>query len=101
MSSTHNKPTAHIPGFREFISNHHSAPINNDEAPIYPPLGGKLSLSQLFNFGNSHWVELYEECAARSFEEELTLYDLLNEDSAAGEGMEVDVDETTADILLS
>ena len=90
-----------MPSFCDFISDHHSAPVNDNEPFAYPLLGGKLSLSQLFNFENSHWVNTYEECAKRSFEEEVALYDLLNEDSAAGEGMEVDVDEMTADILLS
>lgn len=87
------------PGLRDFVSDH-SAPIDSDDPLTYPSPRGKLSLSQLFNFEDPHWINLYEECATRSFEEELTLYDLLNEDSAAGEGMEVDVDETTADILL-
>ena len=88
------------PGLCDFVSGH-SAPVDDDNPPTYPSLRGKLSLSQLFNFESSHWVNLYKECATMSFEEELTLYDILNEDSAAGEGMEVDVDETTADILIS
>jgi hypothetical protein len=60
----------------------------------------KLSLSQLFNFENDHWISLYEEQAKRGHNKELALYDLLNEDAATGNGMEVDVDKTTADILI-
>ena len=89
------------PGFRDFILDHYDIePVEDDELAACPPSGGKLSLSQLFNFGNRHWATLYEECAKRSYEEELALYDLLNEDSAMGDGLEVDVDETTADILI-
>ena len=87
------------PGFRDFILDH-SAPVEVDELPTHPSLRGKLNLSQLFNFGSCHWVELYAESARRSYEEELALYDLLNEDAAAGDGMEVDVDDTTGDILF-
>ena len=76
-------------------------PTNDDDVPAHDSPGAKISLSELFNFENSHWTNLYEECATRSFEEELALYDLLNEDAAAGEGAEVEVDETTADILLN
>lgn len=87
-------------GFHEFIPDHHSAPVEDDQ--LYPnsSSGGKLRLSELFNFENHHWVGLYEECAKRSYDEELSLYDLLNEDAAAINGIEVDVDETTADILI-
>ena len=89
------------PGFRDFISDRCDiGPIEDDEPVACPPSGGKLSLSQLFNFENRHWATLYEECAKRSYEEELALYDLLNEDAATGDGLEVDVDETTADILI-
>jgi hypothetical protein len=87
------------PGFRQFLPDHHSAPIWDDEPPTHSSPGGKLALGHLFNFKNRHWVEMYEESAKKSFDEELALYDLLNEDAGTGDGMEVDVDETTADIL--
>ena len=66
----------------------------------YPPAMGKMNLKQLFNFNDEHWLTLYEGCARRSYEEELSLYDLLNEDAATGDGMEVDVDEMMAEILI-
>ena len=74
---------------------------NDDDVPAHNSPGEKMSLSELFNFKNSHWTNLYEECATRSFEAEFSLYDLLNKDAAAGEGTEVEVDKTTADILLN
>jgi hypothetical protein len=43
---------------------------------------------------------LYEECAKWGYNQELILYDLLNKDSVTGDGMEVDMDEATADILI-
>ena len=84
-------------GLREFLSNCNFVPTEDDELP---PAMGKMSLKQLFNFNDEHWLTLYEGCARRSYEEELSLYDLLNEDAATGDGMEVDVDETTAEILI-
>ena len=60
-----------------------------------------MTLKQLFNFNNRHWLVLYEKCARKTYKEELALYELLNEDAAAGDGLEVDVDETTAKILTS
>lgn len=87
-------------GLHDIICDHNPAPTEDDEPPTYVSQGGKLSLGELFDFGNDHWVKLYEEHARRSFNEELALYDLLNEDAATGDGMEVDVDETTADILI-
>lgn len=96
--STHNPRP---PGFRDFISDRPSAPIEDYELYDCHSSRGKMSLADLFNFGNQHWIGLYEECAKRSYEEELALYDLLNEDAATSDGMEVDVDETTADILIS
>jgi len=91
------RDTSHT-GFRDFIA---TMPTNDSDIPAHDSPGVKMSLSELFNFENSHWTDLYEECASRSFEAELALYDLLNEDAAAGEGAEVEVDETTADILLN
>ena len=85
--------------FRDLVSTHGSVPIEDDE-PCVHSQEGKLTLSQLFNFGNDHWIKSYEKHTRKSFDEELALYDLLNEDAATGNGMEVDVDETTAEILL-
>ena len=87
------------PGFRDLVSDH-SAPVEVDEPLAHPLLRGKLNLSQLFNFRNCHWAELYAESARRSYEEELALYDLLNKDAAVGDGMEVDVDDTTGNIFV-
>ena len=86
-------------GFHDIVNNHHSVPAD-DEPSAYSSQGGKLSLAQLFNFGNNHWAKLYEEHARKRFTEELALCELLNEDAATGDGTEVDVDETTADILI-
>ena len=89
------------PGLRDIISDcRHSLAIEEDELVSNPSQGGKLTLSQLFNFGNDHWAASYEGHARKSFDEELELYDLLNEDAATGDGTEVDVDETTAEILI-
>jgi hypothetical protein len=86
--------------FRSIIVDHHSPPVEDSGPPIHPSHRGKLRLSELFEFGNSHWSTLYKKYAKRCFNEELAVYDLLNEDAAAGNGTEVDVDETTAEILI-
>ena len=99
-TSSINKDPDHVPGFCDFIPNYCSVPTKNDELVTYSSLRGKLNLSQLFNFENPHWVKLYDKCAKRSYEEELVLYNLLNEDAGTGDGMEVDIDEATADILI-
>ena len=95
-----NHESGRAPGFHNLIADHCRAAVEDDELPSYPSSGGKLTLVQLFNFQNRHWVDLFEECANSSYEEELALYELLNEDSATVDGMEVDIDETTADILI-
>ena len=97
---TDRAPRCPTSGFHDTISDHCFGGVEDDEPPPYPSLSGKLTLAQLFNFQNRHWADLFEERAKKGYEEELALYDLLNEDSATADGMEVDVDETTADILL-
>lgn len=88
-------------GFHDLISDHHSGPVEDDDVLFdYNLHVGKLSLVELFNFENVHWAMLYQDQAKKSFAEELALYDLLNEDAGTGDGLEVDVDETTADILI-
>ena len=88
-------------GFHDLISDNQSRPAQDDEPFTYDSQGGKLTLSQLFNFEDAHWVAIYREQAGKGFDEELALYDLLNEDTGTGDDMEVDVDETTAEILIS
>ena len=92
---------AHHPelGFRDLVD-HHFTPDEDDKPSTYCSQGGKLSLSQLFNFRNGHWVKLHEEQVNWGYNEELALYDLLNEDAAIDGGVEVDVDEATATILV-
>src|SRR5882762_4180135 len=38
-------------------------------------IGRSVKLVELFNFTDSHWVQVYEQAARRSFEEELELYE--------------------------
>ena len=92
---------AHHPesGFCGLVD-HHFTPDENDEPSTYCSWGGKLSLSQLFNFGNDHSVKPYEEQVNQGYDEELALYKLLNEDATIDGGVEVDVDKTTAAILV-
>ena len=100
LDNVHN--THHLrSGFHDFISDQQSRLVQDDEPLAYHSQGGKLTLGQLFNFENAHWVALYQEQARKGFDEELALYDLLNEDTGTGDDIEVGVDETTAEILIS
>ena len=92
---------AHHPesGFHGLID-HHFTPDEDDKPSTYCSQGGKLSLSQLFNFGNNHLVKLHEEQVNQGYDEELALYELLNGDVTIDGGVEVDVNKTTAAILV-
>jgi len=59
----------------------------------------RLPISQLFDFGSTHWSSRYAHFANITFEEELELYELLDLD-ADGE-MDPDLDTTTQDVLLA
>jgi hypothetical protein len=61
---------------------------------------GPISLVDLFDFNNNHWVNVYDGYAQRHVTEELALCELLNQDAATDEGAEVDVDDMTEDILI-
>lgn len=63
-------------------------------------IGRPLKLVELFNFGEAHWVRLYENAARRSFDEELAMYELLDLDAEGEEEADIDVDDSTGEILL-
>ena len=50
-------------GFHDFLSNYNSRPIEDDTPP---QAAGKMTLEQIFNFSNSHWLALYEEHARKN-----------------------------------
>jgi hypothetical protein len=63
-------------------------------------IGHSVKLVELFNFTDSHWVQVYEQAAHRSFEEELELYELLDLDDKGEEETNVDVDDSTGELLI-
>ena len=71
-----------------------------DSEQYYIVAHNPTTLSDLFDFNNDHWVNLYNEYAQNHLAEELTLCELLNQDAATDEGAEVDVDEMTGEILM-
>ena len=90
--------------FRE-IANHHSRMVdedNLDNEPVSAPetIGRPVSIQELFDFSSTHWVGMYAKSAWRSFDEELELYELLDFDAEGEEDINIDVDESTADVLL-
>jgi hypothetical protein len=62
-------------------------------------IGRPVPLGQLFDFTDSHWVARYEKTARRSFQEELELYELLDLDAAGEEEVDVDLDDSTGDLM--
>lgn len=71
--------------------------------PAAPGLSGlspsrPKKITALFDFTTTHWVTNFGHYAIRSFDEELEIYELLDMD-AEGE-IDVEVDETTAQVLI-
>jgi hypothetical protein len=63
-------------------------------------IGRSVKLVELFNFTDSHWVQVYETAAQRSFDEELELYELLDLDAEGEEEANIDVDDSTGELLV-
>ena len=72
-----------------------------DDEPNFIGTEDSISLSDLFDFNNDRWVNLYDGYARSHLKEELAVCELLNQDAATDEGVEVDVDEMTGDILMA
>ena len=51
-----------------------------------------VKLVELFNFSDSHWVQVYENVAQQTFDEEFELYKLLDLDAEGEEEANIDVD---------
>ena len=63
-------------------------------------IGHSVKLVWLFNFTDSHWVQSYEKVVWHSFDEELELYKVLDMDVEGEEEANVDVDDSTGELLL-
>jgi len=59
-----------------------------------------MKLVELFNFADHHWIQVYEKAVWRSFDEELELYELLDLDAEGEEEADVDVDDSTGELLI-
>ena len=87
------------------IIGHHTRMVdedNLDNEGVSPPdtIGRPVTIQELFDFTSVHWVDSYAKSAHRSFDEELELYELLDLDAEGEEDADVEVDDTTADILM-
>ena len=73
-----------------------------DCEPVMAPtiIGHCIVLSQLFDFADPHWVHLFENSARQGFEEELELYELLDLDADGEEEADINLDDSTGDILI-
>jgi hypothetical protein len=63
-------------------------------------IGRSVKLVELFNFSDSHWVQVYENAAQWTFDEELELYELLDLDAEGEEEANIDVDDSTGELLI-
>ena len=63
-------------------------------------IGRPIPLEQLFDFMYSHWTTIYEKTAQCSFDEELELYELLDMDATGKEEADIDIDDSTAEVML-
>ncbi|KAF9791904.1 hypothetical protein BJ322DRAFT_1102438 [Thelephora terrestris] len=72
-----------------------------DDKLNFTGMDNPILLRDLFDFDNDHWVNLYDGFARNHLTEELALCKLLNMDAATDEGVEVDVDEMTSEILTT
>ena len=70
-----------------------------DQEPVRPPAIEWIPIQNLFDFTKNHWVALYSRTALRSFDEELEAYEMLDLDAQGDE--EVDIDESTGELMLS
>jgi len=70
-----------------------------DSEPNHRGTTSPILLTDLFDFDDIQWVGRYNGYAQIHLTEELELCELLNRDSATEEGIEVDVDEMTSEIL--
>jgi len=71
-----------------------------DCEPVTPSAIGLTPIQSLFDSSRSPWVEIYSRSVIRSFDEELTLYEMLDLDADGEEDVGVDVDDNTGDILM-
>jgi hypothetical protein len=83
----------------------HSLSAQEDETdrePVTNPnvIGRTVKLVELFNFTEPYWISQYERAAQRTFDEELELYELLDLDAEGEEQANIDVDDSTGEILI-
>lgn len=70
---------------------------DDDSVPTFRP----VTIAQLFDFETTLWAESYSRHAGYSFDEELSLYELLDLDAEGeADGGEDEVDESMEDILI-
>jgi hypothetical protein len=101
------EPSNQQPDINDFraIVDQHSRSVDEDNCDNEPITASTTALQpikivELFDFTQSHWVTQYSKTPQRSFGEELELYELLDQDGEGGEDVNIDIDDTTADVLL-
>jgi hypothetical protein len=75
--------------------------LDNEPIGEAGDIGGPWKITALFDFTRDYWVNIFSKSAQRSFQEELELYELLDLDEDGAGHTNVDVDDSTADALLS
>lgn len=80
----------------------HLIPNNlKDNEPDLGRTDDPILLHELFNYDSNQWTKLYGGQGRKHLEEELVVCELLSQDAVTDEGVEVNVDEMTSEILMA
>ena len=85
-----------MPGLSHLIPND----VEDDELDL-TETDDPIPLYELFDFNNDYWTRLYDGQCRKHLAEELVICEVLSQDAMTNEGVEVDVDEMTSDILMA
>lgn len=90
--------------FRSLITRHiieANQDQENNESLSVSTAWTPIRIDELFDFKTKDWSDQYGFFANFSYEEELSLYDLLEKDTGEDGDLEPEIDATTQDVLLS
>ena len=76
--------------------------LGTDISTVLPPqttINAPVSLEDLFDSDRSHWVVHHQRTSRRSLSDEMAAYSLLDTDLPGEEGNEVEIDDTTGEVL--
>ena len=104
-SSSADTSASRTSSFRTIVNEHalfaEEDDCENDPVRDSSGIRGPWKIADLFDFASNHWVVVYGRSAHRSFQEELELYELLDGDEEGTGTVNIELDDSTADVLLN